>query len=67
MGNRDLEGLYNPKILPKAARMSAKWGAEWRPDSPSFHLCSKDHDMVSTGPQATVCLSPLEEGFGGQI
>ena len=55
----------NPEILPKPARMRAKWRAEWRQDSPSFHLCSKSHDTVLADPQATGCLSPLEEGFGG--
>lgn len=66
-GSGILKVYMNPESLPKPARMSVKWEAEWRQDSPSFHLCSKSHEAVSAGPYATGCLSPLEEGVWRQI
>ena len=65
-GSGILKVYMSPESLPKPARMSVKWEAEWRQDSPSFHF-SKSHDAVSAGPYATGCLSPLEEGFWRQI
>ena len=34
----------NPEILPRPAGMCAKWTADGRQDSPSFHIGSKRHD-----------------------